>query len=452
MKRYLNTLFLAVTLLIAGFANAQGYAVVKLSVGDVWGDGSGYQMLLDANATAFGTIFPETGPLTTSGNASSEVYAEFEYKIPENADGNLSTSNIIINSTGEVTIPAGVYDWCITNPTPDDRLWIASANGNVGGRANDYVFEADKCYTFTVTLGDSNDQVDVIIESTTVDVIYDINVAGSVVKTSNMNNITNSNITGGTVKYDPATNTITLENAYVNGYIMFNTGISNALYVNNPRVMVVGNNTVGYTLGANNIGAPAGSTNEMTICGSGKLTMLGDVRAVDVDLTILDCEIVMDRSAYYWALSGSGNNKLTFNHAKASIKAQYAVGDFNSIEFRSCKVTKPTNHTIIAHSEISGATGVFVCNDYGTVANEVVIDRVETGVEQNETLSLVVYPNPANENLTIQNADNEVVRISDNMGRIVMETIYNGPINVTGLAQGVYAVKVGESVLKFVKK
>ena len=119
----------------------EGNARITLTVGDVWGDGSGYQMLLDADATAYGTIIPETGGLTTSGDATAETYAEFEYKIPENADGALTTGNIVINNSITIEIPAGTYDWCITNPTPGDRIWIASEQGNVGGRADDYVFE-----------------------------------------------------------------------------------------------------------------------------------------------------------------------------------------------------------------------------------------------------------------------------------------------------------------------
>ena len=139
-------------------------ATIVLSVPqDVWGDGSGYQMLIDADATAYGTIIPETGGLTTSGNAPAGMYDNFEYKIPENADGNMSTTNIIVTGSQSITVPAGTYDWCITNPTPGDRIWIASANGNIPGRYDDYNFEAGKTYTFTVTFGGQNDQVDLTI-------------------------------------------------------------------------------------------------------------------------------------------------------------------------------------------------------------------------------------------------------------------------------------------------
>jgi hypothetical protein len=138
-------------------------ANVTLTAGDIWQDGSGYQMLLDADATAFGTIIPETGALTSSGDVPASTYAEFEYKIPENADGSLTTSNIVINNSVTVTVPGGTYDWCITNPTPGDRMWIAAANGNVGGRQDDYVFENGMNYEFTISMYGSNDGVDVTV-------------------------------------------------------------------------------------------------------------------------------------------------------------------------------------------------------------------------------------------------------------------------------------------------
>ena len=145
----------------------EGFAQVTLTAGDVWGDGSGYQMLLDADAAAYGAIIPETGPLTSGGDVSADIYAEFEYKIPENADGALATANIVMNSSVTITIPAGTYDWCITNPTAGDRMWIASTNGTVGGRADDFEFVSGVAYEFVVSLGGSNDKVDLVVDDPT---------------------------------------------------------------------------------------------------------------------------------------------------------------------------------------------------------------------------------------------------------------------------------------------
>ena len=141
----------------------EGYCSITLAAGDVWQDGSGYQMLLDADANTYGTVIPETGGLTTGGNASDATYAEFEYKIPENADGDMATTNIVLNDAVTILIPAGIYDWCITNPTPGDRVWIASSNGSIPGRYDDFEFAAGGTYIFTVSLGGSNDRVDLEI-------------------------------------------------------------------------------------------------------------------------------------------------------------------------------------------------------------------------------------------------------------------------------------------------
>lgn len=126
-------------------------------------------MLLDKDHNTYGSVIPETGGLTISGDASPEIYANFEYKIPENADGSLTTINVVNGSTVTevtITIVAGLYDWCITNPSPGDRVWIASENGNVGGRQNDFTFEAGKHYTFTVSLDNNsgNDCTNMTVE------------------------------------------------------------------------------------------------------------------------------------------------------------------------------------------------------------------------------------------------------------------------------------------------
>ena len=147
-------------------------ATIIFHADDIWQDGSGYQMLLDADATAYGTIIPETGALSMECSGNEDIYAEFEYKIPANADGECTTSNVVIDNTITLQIPAGTYDWCITNPTPGDRIWIASAQGNVGGRKDDYVFEAGMIYEFNMYMLGSNDATDVTIMCSNVDWTY----------------------------------------------------------------------------------------------------------------------------------------------------------------------------------------------------------------------------------------------------------------------------------------
>ena len=129
-----------------------GMAIVTLYVPeDIWMDGTGYQMLLDADHTAYGSLFGETGPLAY-GNASDELYAQFEYKIPENADGSVYTSNIVVEDMQSITVPAGIYDYVITNPTPGEYMWIASDFGDQPGRFDDFEFESGLEYIFEISM------------------------------------------------------------------------------------------------------------------------------------------------------------------------------------------------------------------------------------------------------------------------------------------------------------
>ena len=124
---------------------------------DIWNDGSGYQMLLDADATAYGDVFTATGGWTATD------YSAFEYLIPTEAECSADATHIVIENSVSIQIPAGTYDWCIVNPSPGDKIYIAASNGNVGGRQDDYVFEPGMTYEFTPSLYGSNDGIDVTI-------------------------------------------------------------------------------------------------------------------------------------------------------------------------------------------------------------------------------------------------------------------------------------------------
>ncbi len=142
--------------LVAFAVSARAQATIILEAHNVWDDGTGYQLLLDADHSTYGTTIPETGPLTTSGDADASVYAQFEYKIPTNADGSLTTQNMVMDGTATIEIPAGTYDYVVVNPTPDDRVWIASGTDS---RGDDYTFENGKIYHFSVALNGNNDLV-----------------------------------------------------------------------------------------------------------------------------------------------------------------------------------------------------------------------------------------------------------------------------------------------------
>ncbi len=135
----------------------KGMAKVVLSVPqDIWGDGSGYQLLLDSQHKAYGNVIPFTGPLFSGESMDMSFYTDnFDYFIPEGAEPNVHTDQIVFKGQEEVLIPSGLYDWCITNPAPenmfdDATMFIVGANGNINGRADDFEFESGYEYKFTI--------------------------------------------------------------------------------------------------------------------------------------------------------------------------------------------------------------------------------------------------------------------------------------------------------------
>ena len=129
-------------------------ATIILTAHDVWGDGSGYQMVLDADASTYGTTYnPSPGEGESSWNATD--YSEFEFTIPEGAEYNTETTSVVVDGSVTLEIPAGTYDWFILNPTPGDKVYLAADYGDISTKQDDYVFEAGKIYEFTMELTDA---------------------------------------------------------------------------------------------------------------------------------------------------------------------------------------------------------------------------------------------------------------------------------------------------------
>lgn len=121
--------------------NAQT-ATVVLTAGDVWGDGTGYQLLIDADNERY---------LENFGPPCGSQYTQWEYTIPENAYA--SDDAVIINDSQSIQVPAGTYSYLVLNPNCGNSYGeniVASAACDIP-EIDDFVIEADKTYTFTIT-------------------------------------------------------------------------------------------------------------------------------------------------------------------------------------------------------------------------------------------------------------------------------------------------------------
>ncbi|MEG1559893.1 MAG: Ig-like domain-containing protein [Clostridia bacterium] len=130
-----------------------GYCRVTLTNLDVWGNGIGYQMLLDSAHCSYGTTISSTEEsLTPSGDVPQEIYDLFDHKIPKNADGALDTQNKVVNGSVSILVPEGIYDFCVVLPIQGDKMWFAT-----NGCADDFVMTAGNEYTFTISLDSGSD-------------------------------------------------------------------------------------------------------------------------------------------------------------------------------------------------------------------------------------------------------------------------------------------------------
>jgi len=93
---------------------------------------------------------------------------------------------------------------------------------------------------------------------------------------------------------------------------------------------------------------------------------------------------------------------------------------------------------------------------YGATKRE---DCVLNSINEIEANKFSIYPNPVNDELKIMNYEfkgNEMVQILDIAGKIILNTQYSvlntNSIDVSSLAKGIYFVKVGNQVEKFIKK
>jgi len=111
----------------------------------------GFHLILDADAEMYNKR--ENGMYNDDVCA---LYADCEYKIPENANCNFSETDYLLDDEASIEIPGGIYDFMfiyIAPSIPLAELCVLQVNGNLyDGVVDDFEFKNGYEYIFTVEI------------------------------------------------------------------------------------------------------------------------------------------------------------------------------------------------------------------------------------------------------------------------------------------------------------
>ncbi|MBP5709657.1 MAG: DUF2436 domain-containing protein [Bacteroidales bacterium] len=149
----MKKLFTILAMCFGVFAlNAQN-ATIVLTAGDVFGDGTGYQMLFDKDTLALDDSVTVSALTSNCGSAYDATV--WDYTIPANATG--ADAAVIVNNSGTLQLPEGWYDYIILNPGCTDFGQIYIASSQCDPAYNRVYFESGKTYTFSLALSGTYD-------------------------------------------------------------------------------------------------------------------------------------------------------------------------------------------------------------------------------------------------------------------------------------------------------
>ncbi len=126
-------------------------ARVTLNVVSDWGDGSGYQLLLDPDCIIY--------YLTESGHVD-QIFSEADYKIP--ADADILVNFLVAGESESIDVPAGEYDFLVFNPTPYSGSVYVPGGQSEGDDVN---LKGGYEYVFTITATGESDNCSISCES-----------------------------------------------------------------------------------------------------------------------------------------------------------------------------------------------------------------------------------------------------------------------------------------------
>ena len=311
-------------------------------------------------------------PATITGGGTLNMKSE-KYAAIYAARTNLTIKDCIVNAKGKYGITGQVGS--------KEKLLISNATVTAEGRAGSI------CDFKEITLEDcaitqpagavvDNSQGAVVLNGETVTsevkiepiTKYDLKICGTQVTSGNCGDLSVIPGVEGTVKYDPDSKTLTLEDAKLNIEGEVDCIESE---IDGLTIKVSGTNELNAVDAAAIVDAPT------TITGGGTLNMKSEkyaaIYAARTNLTIKDCIV---NAKGKWGIAGYNDSKEKLFISKATVTAEGREGsirNFKEITLEDCAITQP------AGAVVDNSQGAVVLNGE-IVKSEVVITRGSDGI------------------------------------------------------------------------
>ena len=388
-------------------------------------------------------IYLYNGKITDSKHGDGNVHTisiDYKYERTKPTAGTITVDN--------VTDSAISLSWTHgnDNTTPQESLfyevWIAKKDGEWTkrgvGNATSYTIsglEPNTIYWLDVRVQDesSNYRDYGQVAVTTKPITYDLKICGVPVTLANCGNLSVIPGVSGTVKYNPTTRTLTLQNATITSPT--NYGILSE--IENLKIIVTGTCNVAVTSGS-----PALSLEKpSSITGTGTLNATAEISCGIYNKTKLTIDGCTVKVVGRWGIIGSNGSveELTIRNANVTAEgaANGSIRDIKTLTLDGCVITQPADaafseelHCVALGGELVRSKVVIkpvttydleICGKSVTLAN---CDNLSVipGV------SGIVKYNPTTRTLTLQNA---TITSSSNSGGIY-SNIENLEIKVTG--------------------
>ena len=269
---------------------------------------------------------------------------------------------------------------------------------------------------------------------------YDLKIAGVQVTSTNCSDLSVISGVSGTVKYDPSTNVLTLENATIQ------IDTTSALFskIDGLTIKVIGTNTL--TTGNR---TTLLLTKSLTITGGGVLNVNSGgncaIYVYGTNLTIDGCT-VNAKGGYGIVGRNDSNDKLIIKNSTVTAEGTGgSIADLAGLTLDGCAITQPAGAAFDASLHAVALNGE-------KVTSKVVISKISTDIaEATAEQALTLYPNPVADVLYLS-ATARTIRIYNVYGTEVAHATDTDKVEVSHLPAGIYTVKADGMVAKMVKR